>query len=381
VEEPKKEKKAKKEKKEAEAAPAAEEPKKEKKAKKEKKEAEAAPAAEEPKEKKKKKKAEAEAAEEAPPAKKPKVEEPAAAAPSEDGAGRVYIGNLPWSVTEEQLKDLFKSSGSISNIEWLMHTDTGKFKGAVFAQFGGSSEAQAAVSVNGSDLDGRAIKVEIATPRKTASGAPRDLGPGEPSSSIFLGNLSYTVEEDSIRQAFEECGTVTRVKWLEKEGQFTGNAFIDFATVEEATKAVAKNGEMMDNRPMRINFAKGKTQTNDGGKGGKGAGKPQRSYKPENPKPDGCVEIFCGNLPYSIDDDKIYDFFKDAGKVVNTRWLNDKETQEFKGIGFVTFETTEEVDKAVELAGQYLDGRQIRIDYAGAKKQQGAWGGGGGGGW
>lgn len=99
-------------------------------------------------------------------------------------------------------------------------------------------------------------------------------------------------------------------------------------------------------------------------------------YTPQGEKPEGCVELFCGNLPYSIDDDKIGAFFKSAGTVTGTRWLNDKETGEFKGIGFVSFDTTEEVDKAVELAGKMIDGRQVRIDYAGQKKKE-PWSGGG----
>ena len=43
-----------------------------------------------------------------------------------------------------------------------------------------------------------------------------------------------------------------------------------------------------------------------------------------------CVEIFCGNLPWSIDEDKMTSFFKGCGTVTNTRWLNDKETGDFK---------------------------------------------------
>ena len=105
--------------------------------------------------------------------------------------------------------------------------------------------------------------------------------------------------------------------------------------------------------------------------------RPQRTYKPQKEKPEGCVELFIGNLPWSIDDDKITNFFKSAGTVTSVRWLNDRETQEFKGVGFVTFSSTEEVDKAVELAGESIDGRQIRIDYAGQKKE----GNGGGNTW
>lgn len=168
-----------------------------------------------------------------------------------------------------------------------------------------------------------------------------------------------------------------RVKWLERDGQFLGKAFVDFDSVDSAKKAIAKSGEDLDGRPMRLTYAKPREPRADGGKGGKGD-KPQRSYKPAGPKPDGCLEIFCGNLPYSIDDDKITAFFQEVGAAVtSTRWLNDRETQEFKGVGFVGFDTTEEVDKAVEKGGELLDGRPIRIDYAGAKKKEGAWGGGG----
>ena len=90
-----------------------------------------------------------------------------------------------------------------------------------------------------------------------------------------------------------------------------------------------------------------------------------------------------GNKPlvsWSIDEEKVKAFFKKAGAtVVGTRWLNDKESGEFKGIGFVEFADTADVDKAVGLGGEALDGRPIRIDYAGQKKKEGAWQGGGGG--
>jgi len=110
--------------------------------------------------------------------------------------------------------------------------------------------------------------------------------------------------------------------------------------------------------------------------GAKEGGRTERPYKPQGEKPEGCVEIFCGNLPWSITEEKITEFFAGCGAAVtSTRWLNDKETGEFKGIGFVGFDTTEEVDKAISLGGQQLDSRPIRIDYAGAKKKEGAWGG------
>lgn len=219
-------------------------------------------------------------------------------------------------------------------------------------------------------------QVEIAAARaEKKTWEAEDLG--EPSASLFLGNLSWSIDEESIRKLFEGCGEIQRIKWHEREGQFTGKAFLDFDSVDSATKAAAKSGQDLKGRPVRITFSKGGNGGAAGGKGAGASGRVERPYKPEGAKPDGCVELFCGNLPWSIDDDKITDFFKDCGTVTATRWLNDKETGDFKGVGWVTFSSTEEVDKAVEMGGEQLDGRPIRIDYAGQKKAAAAWGGGG----
>lgn len=171
-------------------------------------------------------------------------------------------------------------------------------------------------------------------------------------------------------------------------GEWKGICFIDFDTIESATKAVALAGSDICGRPVRINFSKKKEDkfaSGGGGdkwggaKGGSG-GRVERPYKPAGAKPDGCTELFCGNLPWSIDEDKISTFFAKSGATVTgTRWLNDKETGEFKGVGFVTFSSSEDVDKAVGLGGEQLEGRAIRLDYAGQKpKKENAWGGGGG---
>merc|ERR1719424_2293251 len=149
----------------AEAAPAVEEepPAEEPPAKKEKKE-------------KKEKKAKAEEA----------AEEAAPATPAAEGeGGRVFLGNLPWSVTDEQIKEVFAKCGEITKIEWLTHADSGKFKGAGFLQFASAAAADAATKLNGNDLDGRAMKVEIATAKKERAGGAAGGDPGEPSNSIF----------------------------------------------------------------------------------------------------------------------------------------------------------------------------------------------------
>jgi len=296
---------------------------------------------------------------------------------------RVFVGNLPFSMTEDWMKEEFQSAGEITKIDWLTHADTGRFKGSGFLTFTTKAEGEKAVTLNGKELEGRPMKVELATPRKAAppGGFAGSGDPGEPSSSIFCGNLSWSVTEEALREAFSSCGTISRIKWVEKDGEFKGIAFIDFETVEEATKAVALAGTDVSGRPLRINYSKARPQSDKpawGAKPGGAGGRTERPYKPQGAKPDGCLELFCGNLPWTIDETKIADFFKKAGATVSsTRWLNDKETGEFKGIGFVAFNDTADVDKAVSLGGENLDGRPIRLDYAGQKKEsKGAWQGG-----
>jgi nucleolin len=75
-------------------------------------------------------------------------------------------------------------------------------------------------------------------------------------------------------------------------------------------------------------------------------------------------KLFIGNLSFDIDDAGIKAFFKDCGELTDVFWLKDRDTDRFKGCGFVTFETVDQACKAVEMNGQELMGREIRIDFA-----------------
>ena len=85
------------------------------------------------------------------------------------------------------------------------------------------------------------MKIELATPRKPKVFGGRDASdPGEPSDGVFVGNLPWDFDEGEFKALFADCGEVQRIKYLMKEEQFTGNCFLDFNTVDEATKAGAE---------------------------------------------------------------------------------------------------------------------------------------------
>ena len=86
-------------------------------------------------------------------------------------ATRIYVGNLPYSATNEQLSQLFATYGDVVEATVVMDRETGQTKGFGFVEMGNDSSAQAAIAgLNGTDMDGRAIRVNEAQPRPERSG-------------------------------------------------------------------------------------------------------------------------------------------------------------------------------------------------------------------
>jgi nucleolin len=87
------------------------------------------------------------------------------------------------------------------------------------------------------------------------------------------------------------------------------------------------------------------------------------------PKPPGCYTLFMGNLNFAIDDDAIYKFFKEGAdaEMVAVRWLTNKESGEFRGVGFADFADDENLDRAATLNGKPCMGRPIRMDWQAPK--------------
>ena len=78
---------------------------------------------------------------------------------------KLYVGNLPYTVRDEDLQQSFGEFGSITSAKVMMERDTGRSKGFGFVEMGSDAEAQAAIAgMNGQSLGGRAITVNEARP-------------------------------------------------------------------------------------------------------------------------------------------------------------------------------------------------------------------------
>jgi len=90
---------------------------------------------------------------------------------------KLYVGNFPYSVDEDQLRDLFSPYGEIEELALIMDRETGRSKGFAFITFETQQAAEAALEKNGIDLSGRALRVNMAQ-EKTGGGRGGRRGGG-----------------------------------------------------------------------------------------------------------------------------------------------------------------------------------------------------------
>jgi nucleolin len=86
-----------------------------------------------------------------------------------EGCDTVFVGNLPWDVDENQMYELFGQCGEVAKVRFATSAEDGSFKGFAHVQFSSADSVDAAVQLYGTDLNGRAIRVDYAPPRNRES--------------------------------------------------------------------------------------------------------------------------------------------------------------------------------------------------------------------
>jgi cold-inducible RNA-binding protein len=88
---------------------------------------------------------------------------------------KLYVGNLSYGVTVSALEELFGSVGEVASVNLITDRMTGRSRGFAFVEMAAVEDAQKAIAeLNGRDLDGRAIKVAEARPRRDRGGGGFD---------------------------------------------------------------------------------------------------------------------------------------------------------------------------------------------------------------
>ncbi|KAE8805161.1 28 kDa ribonucleoprotein, chloroplastic [Hordeum vulgare] len=174
-------------------------------------------------------------------------------------------------------------------------------------------------------------------------------------STVYVGNLPYHIDDESLALSFDHAGVVvfSKVIYDEKTGQSRGFGYVTMSTVEEAEKAVGTyHGYVIYGsvRPLTVYITA--------------------------PRQSGCpFKIFVCNLPWQVDDSWLEKLFNMHGEVVDARVVYYEYrggTRRSRGFGFVTMATEEQSYCAINsLNKQILEGHTLRVKVSRAKTQQG----------
>ncbi|OGO63764.1 MAG: hypothetical protein A2029_04480 [Chloroflexi bacterium RBG_19FT_COMBO_47_9] len=90
---------------------------------------------------------------------------------------KLYVGNLPFSTTEEDLRGMFAQAGTVVSVSLIKDRDSGRSRGFAFVEFSSQAEAEKAVSLfNNTPLDNRTLKVNLARPKEDSGKFRRSGG-------------------------------------------------------------------------------------------------------------------------------------------------------------------------------------------------------------
>lgn len=194
----------------------------------------------------------------------------------------VFVGNLPWSTTSEDLSDLFRDFGPFD--VHVKTTMAGRSRGFAILRFESLEVAQqATAAMNGHELEGRSI--EVREDRQTGGQVPNNSGGarggrknqssnengqqgvGEeeelpPSMTLFVTNLDWKSTDDDLFQHFSQAGSTpisATVQKNESTHRSKGWGLVTYNTTDEADAArIQLNSTDLDSRKIRIRFDKGR---------------------------------------------------------------------------------------------------------------------------
>jgi len=206
----------------------------------------------------------------------------------------VFVGRLAWSIDEARLAQEFAQYGSIQSTKVIKDRMTGRSKGFGYVEFASPAEAQAALAMSGTEIEGFAINVDISQPRVEraprqyqnagaggyqAPREPRSYPKSEPSTTVFIGNLSFQATEQDIASTFAQCGAINQIRLprYHDTGKMKGYAYLEFQDLDSATKCINLQDVNIAGRPVRLDYSQPRPEravfeTNASGAQGASAG-------------------------------------------------------------------------------------------------------------
>ena len=147
----------------------------------------------------------------------------------------LYVKNLNYKTTQEGFQNFFEKYGKVLKANIL--TKNGLSRGAGFVAFEEREVAEKVLGMNDLELDGWKLIVKWANNKTT----------------IHVGNINYKTTEEDLKNFFSDCGDIKSISIAKnREGKSYGFAYIDFENESGVEKSLKKNGEMLNDRQIKV---------------------------------------------------------------------------------------------------------------------------------
>lgn len=230
----------------------------------------------------------------------------------------VFVGNLSWSTTNEDLKTFFRSSGNLVGVEVQLHDDTRRSKGWGLASFDNKESAERAVrELNLTELDGRTVHVRVDRNYKSVWDEEEDsnLVP------VFVGNIPWSLSKEDLVAYFRAFHPVTSNLLTNMYGKSRGFAIINFRNESDAEGAIATmNGMEINGRVIECRFDRGPDKKDKG--------------------PNANTSVFVGKLDKAVGDDELAAMFAHIGGIcsASVKRHGDNKSKKWGIVEFVDVE-------------------------------------------
>eukprot|EP00594_Rhizosolenia_setigera_P004590 CAMPEP_0178953920 /NCGR_PEP_ID=MMETSP0789-20121207/8693_1 /TAXON_ID=3005 /ORGANISM="Rhizosolenia setigera, Strain CCMP 1694" /LENGTH=368 /DNA_ID=CAMNT_0020635245 /DNA_START=117 /DNA_END=1223 /DNA_ORIENTATION=+ len=264
---------------------------------------------------------------------------------------KIFIGNISYETTEENIRELFEEFGEIDSLNVPLDRESGLARGFAFVQMSSKEDGLKAIeALDKIQNNGRTIRVSEQRSKEELAELKKNRAPvSDPQGSkIYVGNIPFDAGSEDLISMFEEFGEVSDcyIPTDRVTGNPRGFAFIAMASDEAGEAAIENlNGRDFGGRILTVNKSLPKGQ----------AAEPRKSL----------TKIYVGNLSFQTSQEEVYDLFSEYGEVTDCYLpISQDDFGRPRGFGFVTMDDDDAAAAIEELDGIELDGRFLRVNEA-----------------
>lgn len=301
-----------------------------------------------------------------------------------DRSCRIFVGNLSWETSWQDLKDLFNKVGNVVRAD-VMEDRRGRSKGCGIVEFETQRGARRAIKkVDGYEFDGRELFIqqdlsieereefeEPASKRKSAARRRTQ----DDARNVFVGNVSFDTTWQFLKDHMRQAGDVEHVEIFERrDGRSKGSALVTYTSKKGARSAMKLlDGTELDGREIFVREDRGEIIQDEDETPSRSTRRRRKvpvadsdeesdaDYEEDEPE-ERWYSLYVGNLAYETSWQDLKDLFSECGDSIRRTDVPRSPDGRSKGFGIVKFASKKDAKRAiVELNETEFQGRTIFV--------------------